>query len=79
MKLKPVFAAISILMGMLGLAACGQSRDQVVYQYPETAVLFPLVKAGRVSAAPRMPENTVRSAGYPSPRTTLAGPAPAER
>lgn len=40
MKLKPGFAAISILMGMLGLAACGQNSDQVVYQYPETAVLF---------------------------------------
>ena len=40
MKLNPGFAAISILMGMLGLAACGQNSDQVVYQYPETAVLF---------------------------------------
>ena len=40
MKLKPGFDAISILMGMLGLAACGQNSDQVVYQYPETAVLF---------------------------------------
>lgn len=37
MKLKPVFAAISILMGMLGLAACGQNSDQVVYQYPKSA------------------------------------------
>lgn len=40
MKLTPGFAAISILMGMLGLAACGQNSNQVVYQYPETAVLF---------------------------------------
>ena len=37
MKLKPGFAAISILMGMLGLAACGQNSDQVVYQYPKSA------------------------------------------
>ena len=40
MKLTPGFAAISILMGMLGLAACGQNSNQAVYQYPETAVLF---------------------------------------
>ena len=40
MKLKPGFAPISIMMGMLGLAACGQNSDQVVYQYPETAILF---------------------------------------
>lgn len=40
MKLNPGFAAISILMGMLGLAACGQNSNQAVYQYPETAVLF---------------------------------------
>ena len=39
----------------------------------------PLVKAGRVSAVLRMPENTVRSAGSPNLRITLAGPAPAER
>ena len=37
MKLTPGFAAISILMGMLGLAACGQNSDQVVYQYPKSA------------------------------------------
>lgn len=83
MKLTPGFAAISILMGMLGLAACGQNSNQVVYQYSETAVLFDnfhILKTVYTSGEMKLlREKTVRSAGSPNHRTTLAGPAPAER
>lgn len=79
MKLTPGFAAISILMGMLGLAACGQNSNQAVYQYPETAVLFDnfhILKTVYTSGEMKLlREKTVRSAGSPNHRTTLAGPA----
>ena len=38
--MRKAFIAIGLLVGTLGLSACGLSGDRVVYQYSKTSVLF---------------------------------------